>query len=151
MGNRVTGATSCRLVSCRIISVTTLALIAAGVSGCSGDTEIPQPTAHITVDDATRSTHSVSCTQIQSLLTIKATASPTEAQAILQLNGDKPVVRTVNIMNFDGFHGTAGEGIGNADVAFANGTYTITGDAVGAVPDRPAEKKTARFRIQAPC
>jgi hypothetical protein len=134
------------------VAVAAIAVAAASLSGCSEDaTQAPQPTAQLTVNNATRATHEISCTQIESLLTIKATAAPAAAQAILQLNGDKPVVRTVNITNFDGFHGVAGEGIGHADVTFANGTYTITGDVEGAVPDRPAESKTAPFRIQAPC
>jgi hypothetical protein len=133
-------------------AVSATAAVIASVSACSHDPgQAQQPTAQLTVNNATRTTHDISCTQIESLLTIKATAAPAVAQAILQLNGDKPVVRTVNVSNFDGFHGVAGEGVGHADVTFANGTYTITGDAEGAVPDRPAESKTAPFRIQAPC
>jgi hypothetical protein len=134
------------------VAVAAAALVTASLAGCSHDAEhAPQPTAQLTVNNATRTTHEISCTQIESLLTIKATAAPATAQAIIQLNGDKPVVRTVNLTNFDGFHGVAGEGVGRADVTFANGTYTITGDAEGAVPDHPAESKTAPFRIQTPC
>lgn len=146
MGDRTADA-----MSNRLMTVAVAALIAIGTAGCSSTSEVPQPTAQVTVNDVTRTTHSVSCTQIESLLTIKASASAAEVQAILDLKGDKPVVRTVNIMNFDGFHGTAGEGIGKADVTFTDGTYTITGDAVGAVPEHPADSKTSRFRIQAPC
>jgi len=84
-------------------------------------------------------------------LTIKASADTASAQAILHVDNDKPVVKTVNLDNFNGFHGVAGEGIGTVEVKFADNVYTISGDAEGTVQDHPDVPKTVHFRIQARC
>ena len=136
------------------MSIAAAVLVVGASAGCSAhaDSAAKQlPNAQITVDAATHSTHDITCTQIQWWLTIKASVDSAEAQAILHTEGDKPVVRTVNLDNFDGFHGVAGEGIGHADVTFANDVYTITGDAVGVMPDHQDQSKTVHFRIGARC
>ena len=107
--------------------------------------------AQITVDSKTVSTKAITCTKIRWWLTIKASADSGEAQVILRVEGDKPVVKTVNLDGFDGFHGVASEGNGTVDVKFTDNLYVITGDAVGTVQDHPDVSKTVRFRIQARC
>lgn len=140
----------------RLIVVTALASAVAGIAitGCSSDADgsaKQQPNAQITVESKTSSTKAITCTKIEWWLTIKAAADSGEAQAILRVEGDKPVVKTVNLDGFDGFHGVAGEGNGNVDVKFADNVYVITGDAVGTVQDHPDVSKTVHFRIQARC
>ena len=68
---------------------------------------------------------------------------------ILQLSGEKPIAKTINIENFDGFNGVSGEAVGDADASFADGTYTITGTAQGANPNHPNGPRTVPFRINA--
>jgi ipoprotein LpqH len=136
----------------RFVAVATALVFVAGISGCS-----QQPTAkeqvpgRITVEGNARTTESLECDQHEWLLMIEATAGPAHAQALLQLGGEKPAVRTVNISNFNGFNGVAGEGLGNVDASFADGVYTVTGTAEGSNPDDPGKTRTARFRIEAPC
>jgi len=138
----------------RLISTTAVVIMAAAAAaGCAeqtGAAATPQHTAEITVNNTTRTGH-VSCSQIQWLLTINATADQSQARAMLHLAGDKVSVRSVNLENFDGFYGVTGKGTGHAEASFANGAYTITGDAAGTQSDSPADPKTVHFRIKARC
>lgn len=140
----------------RFIVATVMAVAITGIAATSCSTDADgsakqQPNAQITIDSKTVSTKAITCTKIEWWLTIKASADSGEAQAILRVEGDKPVVKTVNLDGFDGFHGVAGEGNGNVDVKFTDNLYVIAGDAVGTVQDRPDVSKTVRFRIQARC
>ena len=61
-----------------------------------------------------------------------------------------PISPLVNIHDFDGFSGVAGEGAGSADVSLANNAYVITGTAEGSDLKNPGKTRTEPFRIEAP-
>jgi ipoprotein LpqH len=63
--------------------------------------EPPQRSGEITLDGHTRHTQFVKCPQVEWSLAIEMSAEPGRAQALLQLGGEKPVVRTVNIESID--------------------------------------------------
>jgi lipoprotein LpqH len=128
----------------------TLAVIAAGL-GCSRAETVPQKTARITVDGNTRTSHAVSCTQVEWLLTVDIGAAPGNVQAMLRLQSDEPKAESVNINNVDGFTGLADTGVGRAKATFANGTYRITGTAQGTNTEDPSTPKTADFKIETQC
>ena len=86
--------------------------------------EPSQNSGKITVADRTQNTQSVKCTQVDWSLGIVASAEPGRARALLQLGGDRPIVRTVNIENIDGLSGVAGGDIGKAE-ASANGSSDV--------------------------
>lgn len=114
--------------------------------------EPSQKSGQVTVGDRSQDTQSVDCTQVQWDMTIEASADPGRARALLQLGGEKPIVRSVNIENIDGLSGVAGGDLGNAQ-ASVNGssTYTITGTAVVSDTANPGQTKTLPFEIEAPC
>jgi lipoprotein LpqH len=129
------------------------ALIVVGAaSGCAEDaTGEREETGRITVDGTMHTTQTVSCEQYDWMVVIDMTAEPAHARTLLQLGGEQPSVRTVNIANFEGFYGVAGEGVGTVEASAAAGTYTITGTAEGSTPDSPGKTRTVPFRIEAPC
>jgi lipoprotein LpqH len=131
--------------------MTASALMAAS-SGCFMHSDkVPQKTAHITVDNMTRTSHAITCTQVQWWLTANISAAPAQVKVVLKLDSDKPQAESVNIDNFAGFTGVADAGAGNAKVAYAGGTYTITGEARGTKRDDPSISTTAPFRIDVGC
>ncbi|GFG75159.1 lipoprotein LpqH [Mycobacterium botniense] len=130
--------------------VLTALVLATASAACSGHT-VPQKTARITVDNNTRTSQAVSCTQLQWLLTMDISATPAHVRAVLNLQADKPKPESVNIDNFNGFSGIADSGAGSAQAAFAHDTYTITGAAQQTNPDNPNTPTTATFRIEAKC
>jgi ipoprotein LpqH len=131
---------------------TALLVVAAATSGCAEQpTAEREDTGRITVDGTTHTTRTVACEQYQWSLIIKTTAGPGQARALLQLGGEKPIVKTVSFANFDGFNGVAGEDIGGVEASAAGGTYTITGTAEGSDPGNPGGTRTAPFEIEAPC
>ena len=79
--------------------------------------EQSQRSGSITVADRTENTQSIKCTQVDWSLAIVASAEPGRARALLQLGGQKPIVRTVNIENIDGLSGVAGGDIGKAEAS----------------------------------
>ena len=105
----------------------------------------------VSVDGNTRETQSVSCTQVLWDLTIEATADPGSARAFLQLGGQQPVVRTVNIENIDNVTAVAGGQLGDAEVTTDGNIYTISGTVVGSAPANPGQSRTMPFEIKAPC
>ncbi|MEZ0367062.1 lipoprotein LpqH [Mycobacterium sp. pUA109] len=127
-------------------------LAAVAGSGCYGQSKsLPQKTAHITVDGNSRTSHAISCTQVQSLLTVEIGVAPGRVRALLELQPDKPIPQTVDIENFNGFHGVANAGAGKAQATFRDSTYTITGTAEGTDPDHPDRAKAASFQIETQC
>lgn len=136
------------------LSVALTAVVAVAGCGLVG-TEPNQPSEHsgrITIGDKSSQTQSVTCTQIEQQLTIRAVASPGNARALLTLGGDKPTVQTVNMENIGGLNAVVGGANGKAE-ASADGTsaYKITGTAVVSDPTRPAQTQNLPFTIQAPC
>jgi predicted small lipoprotein YifL len=133
------------------------ALVAvAAVAGCGlVGTEPNEPSEHsgkITIGDKSSQTQSVTCTQIDRQLTIRAVASPGNARALLQLGDQKPVVQTVNMENIGGLNAVVGGANGKAE-ASADGTsaYKITGTAVVSDPAHTAQTQTLPCTIEAPC
>jgi hypothetical protein len=133
------------------VLVTTLIVIAVA-AGCSQDTAQGRATtATITVDGQTETTREVSCTQVDWSLSIKTTSGSTRTDTFLQKDGGQATVKTVNISNFDGFNGVAGEGVGKAEASFANSEFVISGTAEGSSPDRPGQTRSVPFRIETSC
>jgi lipoprotein LpqH len=122
------------------------------VAGCSEETKPERAkVAKITVDGKTQTAHEISCTQVEFALTIKTTSGSTRTGTFLELGGEKPIAKTVNISNFEGFSGVAGEGVGQTDVSLANGDFVIAGTAEGYGPGNPGKKRSTPFRIETSC
>jgi lipoprotein LpqH len=127
-------------------------VLVASCSACLVRAEkLPQKTARITVNNITRTSHAVSCSQVQWLLTANISAAPARVHVVLKLDSEKPKAESVNIDDFEGFTGVADAGAGNATVAFADGTYTITGEAQGSEREDPSISTTAPFKIAMGC
>ncbi|MGO8963911.1 lipoprotein LpqH [Mycobacterium sp.] len=137
----------------RIVTAALIALlVAASCSGCFlHDDKVAQKTARITVDNNTRTSHAVSCSQVEWLLTADITAAPASVRVLLKLDSDKPKLESVDINNFAGFSGVANSGAGDTKIRFANDTYTITGTAEGSQLDDPRVSVTAPFKIEVGC
>jgi hypothetical protein len=137
----------------RIVTAAVIApLVAASCSGCFlHDDKVAQKTARITVDNNTRTSHAVSCSQVEWLLTADITAAPASVRVLLKLDSDKPKLESVDINNFAGFSGVANSGAGDTKIRFANDTYTITGTAEGSQLDDPRVSVTAPFKIEVGC
>ncbi len=140
----------------RLVGLTAALAAVAATAGCgmtgTEPAEPSQRSGRVTVGDRTQDTQSVKCTQTEWLLSIEASADPGRARALLQLGGETPVVRTVNIENIDGLSGISGGDVGKAE-ASTNGSslYTITGTAVARDAARPGQTTDMPFKIEAPC
>jgi lipoprotein LpqH len=126
-------------------------LVAASCSGCSTDDKVTQKTARITVDNTTRTSHAVSCSQVDWLLTANISAAPANVRVLLKLDPETPKVESVHFDNFAGFSGVSDSGAGEAKIRFANNTYTITGTAEGSQLNDPRISVTAPFTIEVGC
>jgi lipoprotein LpqH len=127
-------------------------LVAASCSGCFLHSDkVAQKTARITVDNNTRTSHAVSCSQVEWLLTANITVAPATVRVLLKLDLAKPKVESVNINNFEGFSGVADAGAGDTKIRLANDTYTITGTAEGSQLNDPRVSVTAPFKIEVGC
>jgi ipoprotein LpqH len=128
------------------------AVLLAACSGCfMRPQKLPQRSARVTVDSTTRSSHAVSCTQVQWLLTAEISAAPARIKVVLKLDSEKPRAESVNIDNFQGFTGIADTGIGTAAVVFADDIYTVTGKAQGSMRNDSHLSTTAPFKIEVSC
>jgi ipoprotein LpqH len=135
-----------------VTAVVIASVLLAPCAGCSSpDNKVAQKTARITVDNTSRTSHAVVCSQIQWLLTADITAAPARVQVLLKLDSEKPKLESVNIDNFAGFTGVADAGAGNATASFAHNTYTIRGEAEGHQRDDPRVSVTAPFKIDVGC
>jgi ipoprotein LpqH len=127
-------------------------VLVASCSACLVRAEkLPQKTARITVNNITRTSHAVACSQVQWLLTANISAAPARVNVVLKLDSEKSKAESVNIDDFEGFTGVADAGAGNATVTFADGTYTITGEAQGSEHKDPSISTTAPFKIAMGC
>ena len=126
-------------------------LVAASCSGCFTDDKATQKTARITVDNNTRISHAVSCSQVDWLLTANISAAPANVRVLLKLDSETPKVESVHFDNFAGFSGVSDSGAGEAKIRFANNTYTITGTAEGSQLNDPRVSMTAPFTIEVGC
>jgi ipoprotein LpqH len=135
-----------------VTAVVTVLVVVASCAGCFMRSEkVTQKTARITVDNNTRTSHAVTCNQVQWLLTANIAAAPANVRVLLKLDSEKPKLESVNIDNFAGFTGVADTGAGDAQAVFANGTYTITGTAEGSRLNDPRVSLTAPFKIEVGC
>ena len=135
----------------RFVTAAVTVLAVASCAGCFGSGKATEKTARITVDNNTRTSHAVTCNQVQWLLTANIAAAPANVRVLLKLDSEKPKIESVNIDNFAGFTGVADAGAGDAKVAFADGTYTITGTAEGSRLNDPRVSLTAPFKIEVGC
>jgi hypothetical protein len=136
----------------RFAAAAVTALVMAACAGCFLRAEkVPQKTARITVNNKTHTSHAVSCTQLQWLLTADLSAAPARVKVVLRLDSEKPRAESVNIDDFEGFTGVADAGTGNATVVFADDIYTITGKAQGSKRGDPSISATAPFKIEVGC
>ena len=140
----------------RLVGLTAALAAVAATAGCgmtgTEPTEPSQRSGRVTVGDRTQDTQSVKCTQDQWALSIEATAEPGRVRAFLQIGGEKPVVRTVNIENIDGLSGIVGGDVGNAEASTKTSSiYTITGTAVVSDAAKPGQTTDTPFKIEAPC
>ena len=137
-----------RLIATALAAAT--ALSGCGLTGTES-TEPSQKSGRVTIDGKSRQTRSVTCTQGEWLLQIEINAAPGSAKALLQLGGDQPAVRNVNITNIDNLSGIAGGDAGKAQASVDNSTYTITGTAVGSDRANPGQTREMPFDIEVPC
>jgi lipoprotein LpqH len=133
-----------------VTAAVSASLVAALCSGCFvHDEKVAQKTARITVDNDSRTSHAVSCSQVDWRLIANITAAPANVRVLVKLDPDKPTLESVNFDNFAGFSGVA-----NADdtkIRFANDTYTITGTAQGSQLNDPRVSVTRPFKIEVGC
>jgi lipoprotein LpqH len=135
-----------------VTAAVSASLVAALCSGCFvHDGTVAQKTARITVDNNTRTSHAVSCTQVDWLLTANITAAPANVRVLLKLDPEKPTVEAVNFDNFAGFSGVANAGASDTKIHFANDVYTITGTAEGSQLNDPRISVTQPFKIEVGC
>jgi ipoprotein LpqH len=134
-----------------ITAAVSAALVAASCVGCFTDNKVTQKTARITVDKNTRTSHAVTCSQVDWLLTANISAAPANVRVLLKLDPETPKVESVNFDNFAGFSGVSDSGAGEAKVRFANNTYTITGTAQGSQLNDPRVSMTTPFTIEVGC
>jgi ipoprotein LpqH len=136
--------------------LTAVLAVAAIVSGCGltgpEPSEASKQSGKITVGDKSQSTKSVKCTQDQFALSIDATTEKGRARAYLQIGGEVPIVRTVNLENIDGLNGVSGGDVAKAEASVTKGnTYKITGTAVVSDPAKPGATTDMPFSIETPC
>jgi ipoprotein LpqH len=135
----------------RLVTAAVTVLAVASCAGCFGPDTPTEKTARITVDNNTRTSHDVTCNQVQWLLTANIAAAPANVRMLLKLDSEKPKIESVNIYNFAGFTGVADVGAGDAKAVFADGRYTVTGTAEGSQLNDPRVSLTAPFRIEVGC
>ncbi|HEY2084978.1 MAG TPA: lipoprotein LpqH [Mycobacterium sp.] len=134
-----------------ITAAVSASLVAASCAGCFTDNRVTQKTARITVDNNTRTSHAVTCSQVDWLLTANISAAPANVRVLLKLDPETPKVESVHFDNFAGFSGVSDSGAGEAKIRFANNTYTITGTAEGSQLNDPRISVTAPFTIEVGC
>ena len=136
----------------RSIAVAAVLIFVAVTAGCGEEVKPERAkNARISVGGKTLTTQDVSCRQLEWSLIIEAKSGPTRTRSLLELGGEQPIAKTVDINDFDGFSGVAGEGAGSAEVSLVNNAYVITGSAQGSDPENPGETRTVPFRLETPC
>ena len=134
-----------------ITAAVTASLVAAVCSGCVSDNKATQKTARITVDKNTRTSHAVTCSQVDWLLTANISAAPANVRVLLKLDPETPKVESVHFDNFAGFTGVSDSGLGEAKIRFAKDRYTISGTAEGSQLNDPRVSVTVPFSIEVGC
>ena len=134
-----------------ITAAVTASLVAAPCSECFTEDKATQKTARITVDNNTRTSHAVICSQVDWLLTANISAAPANVRVLLKLDPETPKVESVHFDNFAGFTGVSDSGLGEAKIRFAKDRYTISGTAEGSQLNDPRISVTVPFSIEVGC
>lgn len=135
-----------------ITAAVSAALVAAACSGCfTKDDKATQRLAHVTVDSTSRTSHTITCSQVNWLLTANISIAPANVKVMLRLDPDKPKVESVDFDNFAGFSGVSNAGAGDAKIHVVKDTYSITGEAVGSQLNDPHVSVTKPFSIEVGC
>jgi ipoprotein LpqH len=134
-----------------ITAAVSAALVAASCSGCFSNDKPTQKTARITVDKNTRTSHAVTCSQVDWMLTANISAAPANVRVLLKLDSETPKVESVHFDNFEGFSGVSDSGLGESKIRFAKDTYTITGTAQGSQLNDPRVSVTVPFSVEVGC
>jgi lipoprotein antigen len=133
-----------------VTAAVSASLVTALCSGCFvHDERVAQKTARITIDNDTRTSHAVLCTQVEWRLIANITAAPANVRVLVKLDSEKPTLESVNFDNFAGFSGVANAG--DTKIRFANDIYTITGTAQGSQLNDPRVSVTRPFKIEVGC
>ena len=136
----------------RAASAAAAIAVLLGVAGCSQPEIRSEANASVTIDGKDQGkTQEVRCNQLQSswFLDIRQVAS--SATAIVDLQGDKALVQTVEIRGFGGFTGSYWHGGDQtAEATFSNQTFTISGTASGLTTGNP-KPGPVKFKIVARC
>ncbi len=136
----------------RLITATaSTALIVASCSGCFTDDKATQRTAHITVDNNSRTSHAITCSQVNWLLTANISIAPANVRVLLRLDSEKPKVESVHFDDFAGFSGVSNAGAGDATIRVVKDVYTITGNATGSQVNDPHVSVTKPFSVEVGC
>ncbi|MGE5697392.1 MAG: lipoprotein LpqH [Candidatus Sericytochromatia bacterium] len=122
------------------------------VTGCSSQEIRSQANASVTIDGKDQGkTQDVRCNQLQSSWFLDIRQVGSTATAIVDLQGDKAQVQTVDIQGFGGFTGSYWQGGDQtADATFTNQTFTISGTASGVKTGNPRPSPVT-FKIVAKC
>jgi ipoprotein LpqH len=134
-----------------ITAAVSAALVAAACSACTQDDKATQKTARIRVDNNSRTSHAVTCSQVNWLLTANISVAPANVKVLLRLDSDKPKVESVHFDNFVGFSGVSNSGAGESKIKMVKDVYTITGDAIGSQVDDPHVSVTKPFSVEVGC
>ena len=135
-----------------VAAAVSVALVSACATGCfSQDDRTTQKTAHITVDNNSRTSHAITCNQVNWLLTANISVAPANVQVLLRLDPDKTTVESVHFDNFAGFSGVSNSGAGEAKIRVSKDVYTITGTAQGSQVDDSHVSVTKPFTVEVGC
>ena len=127
--------------------------VAAGIAACAS----PAPalgthTAQVTIDGRdTGPPHPVACSQFGWDWKIETLKEAPGFTALVQ-TGDTVTAELAHIRDLGGFTGTYGQDVvGDAEARVTEGTFLISGTAVGFHSQQPDETATATFTIKTDC
>jgi len=133
--------------------VAALALVAAGVAGCSSPpAALGTRDAKVIINgEATNALQPVVCSQTGQSWTIETLNKEPGFTATIKL-GDTVTAETVDIRNLGNFTGTYwNDNLGKASAKVNQGKFTVSGEAEGAFADKPNQSTTATFDISTTC
>ena len=152
-----------------VVAVAGAAVVIAGLSGCSKDSDTSGETttakvnggevassqgkAKVTIDGKDQNIQgTVTCVTAGGNVTIGIGDAATAIGATLT-EGDSPTVNTVGLGNLNGvtLGYTAGTGQGNAEAKKDGKTYTISGTATGVDMANPMQPVNKPFEIEVTC
>jgi ipoprotein LpqH len=136
------------------VAVAGAAILAAGLSGCSGDKVSTGGATKLTIDGKDQNlSGQAGCTKANGIVTIAFTGASSGIGATLT-DANPPAVKTVMLGNFNGVTLTYPSATGQAGEASATkdgNTYKITGKATGVDPTNPMTPLVKPFELDATC